>query len=77
MQKNHFRGWQMASSDKKMRFGGGHRRHWRLQLGRVRERGLLGGVLLRRRLVQQRNFALYCGSVDVFVNNCLPTTLKK
>jgi hypothetical protein len=48
-----FRGWQVASSDPTVCLSGRYWRDRRLQLGRVRERRLLGGMLLRRGLMQQ------------------------
>ena len=44
----------MASGDTAVRVGGEHRRHGHLQLGRLRERHLLAGVLLLRGLLQRR-----------------------
>lgn len=44
----------MASGDPPLCLRFGHGRHRRLQLGRVRERRLLGGVLLLQRQLQWR-----------------------
>lgn len=43
----------MAPSDPQVCLGGRHWSHWGVQLGRVRERGVLGGVLLLAGFVQQ------------------------
>lgn len=41
------RGRPMATSDSPLRLRGRYRSDWRLQLGSLRERSLLGGMLLR------------------------------